>query len=148
MQSRQQLQQMFRDLNRIQQIMRRKQTPSVAQGEKWVLHYLAQMGGQAQPGTISQAMGVSTARIAAVLGSLERKGEVVRTPQLQDRRCVMVTLTDCGRVHLQTIYDTMLEQMQILLDALGPEDAQQLMYLVHRLPAIMECMADTQKGDV
>lgn len=146
MQSREQIHQIFWDLTQLWQIVHRRHTLNIVHGEQRVLHYLMQCGGQAQPSELSQALHVSTARIAAVLGSLERKEEIIRIPQPADRRCVQVQITASGRAHLQQVCDQMIAQMQAVLDALGPQDAQVFVRIIHRLPEIVSQL-DEQKGE-
>lgn len=56
MQTDEQIMQIFQDLREIYQTARQHNAESVNQGEKQVLHYLCQTGGQAQPGEISRAI--------------------------------------------------------------------------------------------
>lgn len=149
MQTDEQIMQIFRDLRDIYQTAKRKKAANVTQGEKQVLHYLRQVGGQAQPGEISRAMHISTARVAAILGSLARKDQIVREPLGTDRRCVQVKLTEAGNARLDALYDHMREQMTYILQALGPEDAQEFCRILHRLPGILQEFTDNnQKGDI
>ena len=97
MQTDEQIMQIFRDLREIYQTARQHNAETINQGEKQVLHYLCQTGGQAQPGEISRAIHISTARVAAIVGSLARKGQIVREPLGSDRRCVQIRLTEAGR---------------------------------------------------
>ena len=66
MQTDEQIMQIFRDLREIYQTARQHNAETINQGEKQVLHYLCQTGGQAQPGEISRAIHISTARVAAL----------------------------------------------------------------------------------
>lgn len=149
MQTDEQIMQIFRDLRDIYQTAKRKKAANVTQGEKQVLHYLRQIGGQAQPGEISRAMNISTARVAAILGSLARKEQIIREPLGTDRRCVQVRLTEAGNARLDALYDRMSEMMTYILQSLGPEDARDFCRILHRLPGIMHEFANNnQKGEI
>lgn len=150
MQTEEQIMQILSDLRAIYQTARQHNAENVNQGEKQVLHYLRQTGGQAQPGDISRAMHISTARVAAILGSLDRKGQIIREPLGSDRRCVQVRLTEAGRARLDAIYAHMRDQMTYILQALGPEDAGELCRILHRLPEILSKALPTQeqKGEL
>lgn len=56
MQTDEQIMQIFQDLREIYQTARQHNAETINQGEKQVLHYLCQTGGQAQPGEISRAI--------------------------------------------------------------------------------------------
>lgn len=148
MHTEEQILQVFRDLRDIYQAAKRHNTESVNQGEKRLLHYLQQAGGQAQPGEISRAMHISTARVAAIVGSLVRKGQVVREALGSDRRCVQVRLTEAGKERLDAIYAHMRSQMTYILQALGPEDAAEFCRILHRLPGILAQCNQPPKGDL
>ena len=66
-------------------------------GEQFVLTYVAHHDGSVIPSDISAEMGISTARIAAALGSLESKGLITRRIDEKDRRRILVELTSAGR---------------------------------------------------
>lgn len=142
--------QVFRDLGELFQVVHQQHAPHVSQGERRVLHYLRQIG-DAQPGDISRALSISTARVAVVLGALERKGEVRRVQQQNDRRCVQVQLTPEGHARLDRIYACMRTQMAYILEALGSEDAQAFCRIAHRLPDIVRASNPNgaqAKGDI
>lgn len=148
MQTDEQIMQIFRDLREIYQTARQHNAETINQGEKQVLHYLCQTGGQAQPGEISRAIHISTARVAAIVGSLARKGQIVREPLGSDRRCVQIRLTEAGRERVAAIYAYMGEQMTYILQALGPEDAAEFCRILHRLPGILAQFNEPSKGDL
>lgn len=148
MQTDEQIMQIFQDLREIYQTARQHNAESVNQGEKQVLHYLCQTGGQAQPGEISRAIHISTARVAAIVGSLARKGQIVREPLGSDRRCVQIRLTEAGRERLAATYAHMGEQMTYILQALGPEDTAAFCRILHRLPGILAQFNEPSKGDL
>lgn len=138
----------FQDLRRVMLAAHRQHVLGATRGEDRVLRCLCQNGGAAQPGQLSQSLGISTARVAAIVGSLTRKGQVVREPLGNDRRCAQIRLTDAGRARLDLTYARMQRRLRYILDALGPEDAQAFCRILHRLPDIL-CAPDptSQKGE-
>ena len=66
-------------------------------GEGFVLQYIIRRGGNVLPSEISGFMDISTARMAAALNSLERKGLITRRIDPSDRRQILVDLTDKGK---------------------------------------------------
>lgn len=65
-------------------------------GEVFVIRMLAHKGTMA-PSQLADAMNVTTGRISAVLSALEKKGQIVRSVDPNDRRAVRVELTEAGR---------------------------------------------------
>jgi DNA-binding MarR family transcriptional regulator len=70
-------------------------------GEGFILAFLSD-GGVLIPSDLSAEMGVSSARIAVVLRSLESKGLVTRATDESDHRRVLVSITDAGRERAET----------------------------------------------
>ncbi|MDR0818781.1 MAG: MarR family transcriptional regulator [Oscillospiraceae bacterium] len=66
-------------------------------GEKFILAFLSD-GGVLIPSELSAEMGVSSARVAVVLRNLEAKGLVTRETDKKDRRKVLVSITEAGRI--------------------------------------------------
>ena len=67
-----------------------------AQGESFVIRQLAHMG-MMTPKQLAESMRATSGRISAVLAALEKKGQITRESDPDDRRVVRVRLTDAGR---------------------------------------------------
>lgn len=65
-------------------------------GEVLTLRFIHVHGGNVLPSEISGEINVSTARIAASLNRLEKKGLITRQIDTSDRRRILVNLTDEG----------------------------------------------------
>ena len=102
-------------------------------GETFVLQYIFMHEGPVLPGEISSEMGISSARIAATLNSLERKGLVTRRIDSSDRRRILVELTELGVESARAHGRELLENTTQLLSALSEEDAKELV----RITAIL-----------
>lgn len=112
------------------------QVQEYTHGELMVLRYLELREGTGEtvtPSEMSQALDLTTARIANVLKSLERKGLVERIHDTIDRRRVFVSLTDKGRelVHRKTCEVN--HGAESLMEHLGDEDAPELVRLLRRM---------------
>jgi len=101
-------------------------------GEAFVLLYLSRQPGSVQPGNLSAAMGVSTARIAAALNGLEKRGMVTRRIDTQDRRRILVDLTPEGRQAAQRHRQTILDHTARMFELLGEEDATEFVRIWDR----------------
>lgn len=101
-------------------------------GEMLVLGFLYQHG-QTTPGELSKAMHVSTARTAATLNSLEKKGLITRTPSSVDRRKTEINCTDLG-VEVFSKGTAFLEQrIARFLELLGEADSRELIRILNRI---------------
>ena len=107
-----------------------------SKGELFILNYLHINEGTAWPSMISEAMQTSTARIAAALNSLERKGWIMREPSDEDRRRKLVHLTPKGTEYIESYRDKALKNITKLLMELGEEDAVEYLRITQRMVSI------------
>lgn len=91
-------------------------------GEFFALSLLL-AGAPSCPSALSRSMGVSSARIAALLKHLEQKGLVLRRTDEHDERRVNVSLTDAGRKLINERRREAIELVAAALRSLGEEDA-------------------------
>ena len=80
----------------VPQIKMERTMSQIARGEVLALNYLAANGNRAYPKEISRALMLTTARVAAMLKSMEGQGMVTRVPDPADSRQVIVSLTEKG----------------------------------------------------
>lgn len=66
-------------------------------GEVGVLSYLAFDKDEVSSGELSEVLGVTTARVASILNSLEIKGYVKRKEDSLDKRKTLVVITEKGK---------------------------------------------------
>jgi DNA-binding MarR family transcriptional regulator len=102
-------------------------------GEVFVLHHIAQRTEQIIPSEIADAMGLSGARIAATLNSLEKKGYINRQIDPSDRRRILVTLTDEGREQEGVNQRKLFESTERMLRFLGEHDAKEYIRITRRM---------------
>ena len=62
-----------------------------------------------------------------------KKKYIVRTIGTDDRRKVLVSLTESGRRHIDKVYSSSLARSAGMLDLLGEEDAHDLLRLFGRI---------------
>lgn len=106
-------------------------------GEVFVLDLLSAQDAPYAPGKIAEMMQVSTARVAALLRSLEAKGFLVRSRQREDKRRIGVSLTKEGEAFLQRQKEKLEKNCATLFCSLGPKDACELVRLLARVEAIV-----------
>ena len=101
-------------------------------GEKLVVYHLFRKGN-ALPSEISEAMGISTARIAAALNSLEDKGYVSRVIDKEDRRKIIASLTKEGKIAAQHQINEHMQHMVKMIESLGEHDAKEYVRIMTRI---------------
>lgn len=107
------------------------------QGEAFVLNFLYEHDEFAHPKELSSAMAVSTARIARLLGELERLDLIERSPDPYDSRQIMVTLTELGEDNVNQNRREALDFMSALLEKFGPDDAAEYVRLNRKFVEIV-----------
>ncbi len=106
------------------------------QGESFVLYYLYEIESKALPSTISDKMGISTARVAVILNRLENKELITRTIDKSDRRRILVELTNKGINVSKTLHNKIREMVVNLLTILGEEDSKEFVRIIKKLSDI------------
>ena len=127
-------------MNAMQKLMQgraQKKMDVFLKGEDYVLQYLACSNNFSLPGEISEAMGVSTARIAATLNSLEGKGLISRQIDSSDRRRILVEITEDGKALARQKKQDVFKKTEQMLIALGEADSKHLLRIMNKLTDIM-----------
>ena len=101
-------------------------------GEFFALSLLL-AGAPSCPSELSRSMGVSSARIAALLKHLEQKGFIQRRADEFDERRVNVSLTDMGRELINERRRDAIERVAAALRSLGEEDAREYVRLQQKM---------------
>ena len=114
-------------------------------GELGALRLLLQNDDGAHPKELSERLGVSTARVAALLVRLEGQGLLVRSPDATDNRQTVVTLTEQGADRIRERWDQALGRIADLLSRLGPEDAAAYVRIQKRLASYMAEAAPSER---
>ena len=107
-------------------------------GEAMALHHIAKSSEQIIPSEISSAIGISGARIAATLNSLENKGYITRRIDLSDRRRILVTLTEKGREQDETHRRQLSEIFEKILEKLGEHDAKEYIRITRKMAELFQ----------
>ena len=118
-----------------------KQIGKHAQGECFVLRCLARSPKPLLPSDLIAMTQSSTARIAVVLNTLEKKGYITRAIDPADRRRVLVSLTSVGAEYVRSIRQQLRQRMQRLLAELGEADAEEYLRITERILSITQHMA-------
>ena len=111
------------------------------QGESIVLHHIGKHK-EIIPGHISDAMGVSSARVAAVLNSLESKGLITREIDSGDRRRIIVKLTPKGAEQAEEQHKRHVRLVSSVLTELGEHDAKEYVRITGKLAEVLSNLRD------
>jgi DNA-binding MarR family transcriptional regulator len=84
-------------------------------------------------GSLCRDLDVSTGAMTNRLDKLERRGLIRRGPDPQDRRGVLLELTDAGEARLEDYIDAGSSRERALLDELTLEEKQELNRLLSKL---------------
>ena len=105
---------------------------SDTQGEERVLTYLFKKQEPALSGELSHALRMTSGRMANILKALEKKKYVTRLSSRDDRRKVLVYLTEAGTHYIQPLYQQTLLDHQQLLEQMGESDATEFLRLIRK----------------
>ena len=102
-------------------------------GQGRILHILDHQNGSVSQKEIQAQMGIQSGSISEVLGKLERDGLIVRYKDEDDRRKVIVSLTDSGREHAAAYHRSQREKDWF--EALNETEKAELKALLEKLLA-------------
>lgn len=123
----------MRHLHMLHRARPHKQMNESMQGEAFVLQYLSMHEGSALPSEISNVMEISSARVAAALNGMERKGMITRQIDPSDRRRILVNLTADGLKLAEERRQEVMRETSKLLSMLGEEDAREYVRITIKL---------------
>jgi len=105
----------------------------IMKGENFVLKVLLRSDVPISPSELSIIMNSSKGRISAILKSLEKKGEISREIDKENRRNILVTITDAGREHiikeLMSGYHIMVKSFE----SMGEADTKEFVKLTQKM---------------
>ncbi|WP_349108398.1 MarR family transcriptional regulator [Collinsella sp. CLA-AA-H302] len=101
-------------------------------GETPVLQYLSGVDDDVIPSEIAKKLKFSRARMSHILESLESKGYIQRRTDQNDRRRVLVSITEEGRDFAAKKNAESVASLSKQLSALGEHDAQELVRILNK----------------
>lgn len=110
------------------------------EGELRILKNLHLAGHTMTPSELSLAMDSSTARISALLRTLEQKEQIKRMIDKQDRRYIHVSITPKGIARVKEEIGQMRESLANVFMAMGQEDTAEFL----RLSALFSALVKKQ----
>lgn len=126
------------EASRMHRMSPRFKVNTAARGTFAVLHVLVIAERSLSPGELARRCGISDARIANILRTLEDRGYIERHVSSADRRRVEVRLTPAGRASHDGQFEVFRSCMNSLLLELGEHDARELLRIMRRANDIVE----------
>lgn len=107
-----------------------RQAKELSAGEKGLLQCLFVQKEATAAGKLGKLMGIRSGGVANLLNSLEKKGLVQRTMSPDDRRSVLVTISDAGCRLVEEKQREVLSATERLLARMGKENTEEFLRLL------------------
>lgn len=125
--------QFIRSMQKLGKIQAEKYVKNSISGSMFIILTLYDKGDKVSPGEISANLNISTARVATSLNLLESKELIIRQDDPNDRRKVIVLLTDKGKRLAIKHNQKVQEKLTNLFESLGKEDSQHLVRISNKI---------------
>lgn len=109
----------------------------ISQGENFVLKILLKSEGPVSPTYLSETMNTTKGRISTILKTLEKKGKIEREIDKENRRNILVNITDVGKEHIMLELKSMYNMMVGAFKSLGEEETKEILRLMQKLISAM-----------
>ncbi|MBP1045038.1 MarR family transcriptional regulator [Enterococcus sp. BWM-S5] len=116
-------------------------------GENIVIKFLARAGEPTSPKCLAESLNLSSARIAVVLGGLEKKGLIVRDMDPDDRRRINVTLTESGAKMAHAEKKEMRDKIIQIFEMMGEKDTKKFIEMTAKFVGCSQKLALKEEGD-
>ena len=108
-------------------------------GELGVLRHLNSIKKEISSGEISNNLNVSTARVASILKSLESKHLILRKNDSDDKRKILIDITDEGVKLMNNINNEVSKRIEYLVNKIGLVDFEKYLDLTLKISDILNC---------
>jgi MarR family transcriptional regulator, organic hydroperoxide resistance regulator len=135
---------LFHIMTRTAKLPFQKKVDDLSHGERRILGYLTFGKNGVPSGDLSDKLDLTTPRVASALNSLAKKGYIERNRDENDKRMVIVSITEAGKSFMMEEYNKLISMMQQTLERLGENDAQELIRIIKRIKEITNEMNDQE----
>ena len=105
----------------------------ISKGEIGITLYLTMKKDKILVGELSKELNLSSGRTAIALNSLEKKGYIMRDKSNEDKRKVVVGITEKGKEFALSKREKAINCMTKLLEYLGEDDAKTLIRILNKI---------------
>lgn len=109
-----------------------------SKGELFILKYLFTKNAPVLPSELGKALDSTVSRISAVLGVLEKKGQIHREIDMNNRRKILVTLTDAGRERILITINQIRDHLTKVVTEMGVDEVREYVRLSTKFFEIAE----------
>jgi MarR family transcriptional regulator, organic hydroperoxide resistance regulator len=127
---------LLRNMTRTAKMPFQKKVEDISHGERKILGFLSYAKSSATSGELSEALYLSTPRVASALNSLSKKGFIERSRDANDKRIVIVTITEAGIHYMEEERNEALTMIEQTLEKLGEHDAKEFVRIMKRITDI------------
>jgi len=124
---------MFHIMSRTAKMPFQKKVDDLSHGERRILGYLTFEKNEVPSGDLSEKLGLTTPRVASALNGLAKKGYIERKRDENDKRMVIVSITESGKSFIMEEYNKLITMLQHRLESLGEHDALELVRILKRI---------------
>ena len=123
-----------------------KESISLDAGESGILYYLIYHNG-VTPSELQKHLKVGSSRIANALSSLQNKGLIFRQNALDDRRKVIVFITEEGKLLQENRRREFVEHIKRVLEQMGEDDAREFLRLLESFMKINQILIASERKE-
>jgi MarR family transcriptional regulator, organic hydroperoxide resistance regulator len=127
---------LFQDMIQTRKQAFHKKVDDLSLGERKILGYLTFGKNAVTSGVLSEHLHLSTPRVASALNSLSKKGYIERNKDHQDKRIVIVTITESGKNFVKEEHEEAMGILEEILQKLGEQDAKEFVRIIKRIKQI------------
>lgn len=102
-------------------------------GTGFILGHLRDSDHEVVAGELARELGVSTARIAALLKTMEKNGLIIRQRSAEDARRTVVKITRAGIEYNERIREFIISRMELLIEKVGAEELEEFIRISDKI---------------
>ncbi|MCH5344351.1 MAG: MarR family transcriptional regulator [Acetatifactor sp.] len=107
-------------------------------GTGFILAYLEEVSGEVIAGDLARELNVSTARIAALLKTMEKNELIIRYQSATDNRQTVVEITQKGIDYSAAMKKQILEKAELLLEKVGKEELDEFIRISMKIKEALD----------
>ena len=107
-------------------------------GEAGIIAYLTFIKNGISAGELSEALQVSTARIASILNALENKNSIKRIIDKNDKRRVIVYVEEQIKKETVERWNLAIQELAKVFETMGEKDTKELLRLLDKMGNIID----------
>lgn len=110
-----------------------KNVLSILSGETFILAHLNDLGGKSTPSALAQNCDFTPSRLSAIIKALEAKNFINRIENENDKRSILVQITDTGKVFIENKVEKISSHTMFVIQSLGEEDSQHFVRIINKI---------------